>query len=74
MIRRFDVDWARHGYDDAALSELVEHLLRTMQSFFVSPGNPQRPDAELRRYLQRWLAPVIVAQPGYDAAGRTSDD
>ncbi len=74
MIRRFDVDWARHGYDDAALSELVEHLLRTMQSFFVSPGNPQRPDAELRRYLQRWLAPVIVAQPGYDAAGGTSDD
>ncbi|BDC74231.1 TetR family transcriptional regulator [Prescottella equi] len=74
MIRRFDVDWERHGYDDAALSELVEHLLRTMQSFFVSPGNPQRPDAELRRYLQRWLAPVIVAQPGYDAAGRTSDD
>ncbi|RVW09978.1 TetR/AcrR family transcriptional regulator [Prescottella agglutinans] len=68
MIRRFDVDWERHGYDDAALSELVEHLLRTMQSFFVSPGSPQRTDDELRRYLRRWLAPAIVAQPGYSAA------
>lgn len=65
MIRRFDVDWDRHGYDDTSLSELVEHLLRTMQSFFVSPGSPQRSDDELRRYLRRWLAPAIVAQPGY---------
>ncbi len=65
MIRRFDVDWERHGYDDAALLELVEHLLRTMQSFFVSPGTPPRSDDDLRRYLRRWLAPAIVAQPGY---------
>ncbi|WP_107983654.1 TetR/AcrR family transcriptional regulator [Rhodococcus sp. OK519] len=74
MIRRFDVDWERHGYDDAALSDLVEHLLRTMQSFFISPGDPQRSDDELRLYLRRWLAPAISAQPAGPPAGSGSDD
>ncbi|MFC7446920.1 TetR/AcrR family transcriptional regulator [Rhodococcus daqingensis] len=62
MIRRFDVDWGRHGYDDAALHELVEYVLRTMQSFFVSPGDPPRSDDDLRRYLRRWMGAAIVAQ------------
>ncbi|NUS43887.1 MAG: TetR/AcrR family transcriptional regulator [Mycobacteriaceae bacterium] len=60
MIRRFDVDWERHGYEEQSLQELVEHLLRTMQSFFLSPGD--RTDEELRRYLHRWLAPAVNAQ------------
>ncbi|MFF0816174.1 TetR/AcrR family transcriptional regulator [Rhodococcus sp. NPDC003318] len=63
MIRRFDVDWERFGYDDAALTELVEFVLRTMQSFFVSPGDPPRNDDEMRRYLRRWVGSAIVAQP-----------
>jgi AcrR family transcriptional regulator len=62
MIKRFDVDWERYGYDDAALHELVEYVLRTMQSFFVSPGNPPRSDDELRRYLRRWMGAAILAQ------------
>lgn len=62
MIRRFDVDWASHGYDDEALGELVEYVLRTMQSFFVSPGSPPRTDDELRRYLHRWVGTAILAQ------------
>ncbi|WP_072847045.1 TetR/AcrR family transcriptional regulator [Rhodococcus tukisamuensis] len=62
MIRRFDVDWERHGYDDDALGELVEYVLRTMQSFFVSPGNPPRSDDELRGYLRRWMGTAIMAQ------------
>lgn len=62
MIRRFDVDWARYGYDDVALRELVEYVLRTMQSFFVSPGEPPRSDDELRRYLTRWMGSAIAAQ------------
>lgn len=60
MIRRFDVDWDRHGYDEASLRELVEYLLRTMQSFFVSPGN--RSERELRGYLRRWMGSAISAQ------------
>ncbi|MFD4265415.1 TetR/AcrR family transcriptional regulator [Rhodococcus sp. NPDC058481] len=62
MIRRFDVEWERHGYDDASLRELVEYVLRTMQSFFVSPGNPPRNDDDLRRYLRRWMGSAIAAQ------------
>ena len=62
MIRRFDVDWARHGYDDDALDELVEYVLRTMQSFFVSPGDPPREGDDLRRYLTRWVGSAIAAQ------------
>ncbi|MFI6364346.1 TetR/AcrR family transcriptional regulator [Nocardia sp. NPDC050630] len=62
MIKRFDVDWARYGYDDASLHELVEYILRTMQSFFISPGNPPRSDGELRRYLRRWMGAAIIAQ------------
>lgn len=60
MIRRFDVDWEHHGYDEQALRGLVEHQLRTMQSFFISPGNPPRSEQDLRRYLQRWLGPVVL--------------
>ena len=62
MITRYDVDWVRHGYDDEALHELVEHSLRTMQSLVVSPGNPPRNDDQLRRYLRRWLGTAITAQ------------
>ncbi|WP_019929111.1 TetR/AcrR family transcriptional regulator [Nocardia sp. BMG111209] len=65
MIRRFDVDWESHGYDDAALAELVEFLLRIMQSFFLAPGDPPRTDAELERYLRRWMGTAILAQAGY---------
>lgn len=68
MIKRFDVDWEEHGYDDASLAELVEYILRTMQSFFVSPGNPPRTDDELRRYLRRWTGSAIRAQNDYGHA------
>lgn len=67
MIRRFDVDWERHGYDDPALAELVEYALRTMQSFFLAPGDPPRDEKELRAYLRRWMGTAIRAQTGYDA-------
>lgn len=62
MIKRFDVDWSQYGYDDESLRELVEYLLRTMQSFFVSPGHPPRSEEELRRYLRRWMGPAMLAQ------------
>ncbi|GAA5052506.1 TetR/AcrR family transcriptional regulator [Nocardia callitridis] len=68
MIRRFDVEWERHGYDESALRELVEYTLRTMQSFFVSPGDPPRGENELRAYLRRWLGTAITAQR--ELAGR----
>jgi AcrR family transcriptional regulator len=62
MIRRFDVDWERHGYDEESLRELVEYALRTMQSFFISPSDPTRSEEELRGYLRRWMGTAISAQ------------
>lgn len=62
MIRRFDVDWEGHGYDEDSLRELVEYALRTMQSFFISPSDPPRSEDELRGYLRRWMGTAISAQ------------
>ncbi|HEX5144704.1 MAG TPA: helix-turn-helix domain-containing protein [Mycobacterium sp.] len=62
MINRFDVDWAAHGYDEAALRDLVEFTLRTMLSFFVAPNEATRSPAELRSFIRRWLGSAILAQ------------
>ncbi|MCX2710899.1 TetR/AcrR family transcriptional regulator [Mycolicibacterium sp. J2] len=62
MINRFDVDWVAHGYDDAALRELVEFTLRFMLSFFVAPNPTGRPREDLRRFVKRWLGGAITAQ------------
>lgn len=63
-LTSFPVDWAnpvqgRIGLSDDAQAELVEHLLRTLQSFVLDPGDPARSGEELRAYLQRWLAPAL---------------
>jgi AcrR family transcriptional regulator len=63
MLKRFDVDWDKYGYDEPAQHELVEFTLRTMMSFFVAPNEPGRSREELRRFLKRWLGGAILAQP-----------
>ncbi len=76
MVRRFDVDWAGLGYSDADLAELVEHLLRIIQSFVLDPGRPARQGAELRAYLRRWVGGAIrPSAERYDRRlSRQSDD
>ena len=44
--------------DDQALDEFAEILLRLLKSFLDDPG-PERDVAELRRYLSRWLVPML---------------
>ena len=44
--------------DDRDLDELAEILLRLLKSFLDDPG-PERDAAELRRYLSRWLVPML---------------
>jgi AcrR family transcriptional regulator len=63
MISRFDVDWKKYGYNQAALRELVEFTLRMVLSFFVAPNRTGRSKRDLRRFLQRWLGGAILAQP-----------
>ncbi len=72
MLQRFDVDWPAHGYDDTALAELAEFILRTVQSFSVDPGDPPRTGERLRTYLDRWVGTAVAAQPvSGSAPGRT---
>lgn len=61
ILQRFEVDWGAAGFADAGLDELVEVMLRTLQSLIVDPGRPPRTGAELRRFLQDWVAPAVRA-------------
>jgi AcrR family transcriptional regulator len=63
LIADLGIDWQRMGWDDARLRELVEHLLRVLQSLVLDPGDPPRSGAELRRYLDRWVAPALRTTP-----------
>jgi AcrR family transcriptional regulator len=60
MLHRFDIDWEKHGFDEAGLDELNEFCLRVLRSFLVDPGRPPRSGADLRRYLTRWIGPAIA--------------
>jgi AcrR family transcriptional regulator len=59
LLDGFPVDWSDAGLDGDSLRELVEHLLRTLQSLILDPGHPERSGQELRAYLQRWVAPAL---------------
>ncbi|SFS91135.1 TetR/AcrR family transcriptional regulator [Saccharopolyspora flava] len=59
LITEFGIDWEARGWDSRQRRELVEHLLRTLQSLVLDPGDPPRSGPELRAYLQRWLAPAL---------------
>jgi len=60
MLHRYDVDWERHGFDEAGLDELSEFCLRVLHSLLADPGRPPRSGADLRRYLTRWMGPAIA--------------
>lgn len=61
ILQRFDVNWAAAGFAEGRLDELVEIMLRTLQSLLVDPGRPPRTGLELRRFLQDWIAPAVRA-------------
>jgi len=60
VFHRLDVDWQLHGFDTAALGELAEMTLRTVQSLLTDPGQPPRDGLALRHFLARWLGPAIL--------------
>ena len=62
MLRRFDVDWAAHGFTHGDLDELAEHLLRIIQSFVIDPGRPPRRGVELRDYMRRWVGAAVKSR------------
>jgi AcrR family transcriptional regulator len=69
LLHRLDVDWAAYGFDEPALAELNEFLLRVMNSFLIDVGNPKRNGTELRTFLSRWIGPAIVYPQLAETAG-----
>ncbi|SPM32536.1 TetR family transcriptional regulator [Mycobacterium rhizamassiliense] len=61
ILGRFGVDWAAAGFTGDKLDELIEFMLRTLQSLIVDPGRPPRSGAQLRGFLQDWVAPSVRA-------------
>ena len=59
LLTAFGIDWSEVGLTEEERLELVEHLLRTLQSFVLDPGDPARTGEELRAYLRRWVAPAL---------------
>ncbi|MGV0811037.1 TetR/AcrR family transcriptional regulator [Mycolicibacterium boenickei] len=61
ILQRFDIDWPGAGFDGELLDQLVEFMLRTLQSFIIDPGGPSRHNTGLRTYLRDWVAPAVAA-------------
>ena len=59
LLGGLGVDWSTGGLAEDDQLELVEHLLRTLQSLVLDPGDPPRTGEELRAYLRRWVAPAL---------------
>jgi AcrR family transcriptional regulator len=60
VVEKSNVDWHAAGYDQGQLDELVEYMLRILQSLLINPPRPERTGRELRRFLTRWIAPAIA--------------
>ncbi len=63
MLESNKIDWAALGYGRADLDDLLAILIRIVQSMIIAPSDPPRTGAELRAFLRRWIAPMIV-RPG----------
>jgi AcrR family transcriptional regulator len=60
VLHHAQIDWDQLGFDDATIDELLELLLRMIQSMVVAPPDPPRGGAELRAYLHRWIGPALA--------------
>ena len=63
IFDRSPVDWAAAGYSRRDVDELIELMLRLIQSMTVDPPTPDRTPKELRRFLRRWIAPALHSGP-----------
>lgn len=57
ILDRLDVDWT--DFDQQAIDDILEMVLRTLQSFILAPT--PTPGTEVRRLLRRWIAPAVIA-------------
>jgi hypothetical protein len=59
VLHRFPVDWASAGVGEEDLDGLAEIIMRIFTSLLQHPGSEERDDDELRRWLNRWIAPAL---------------
>lgn len=64
ILHHARIDWDQLGFDDQTIDQLVEFLLRIIQSMVIAPPDPPRSGAELRAYLHRWIGPALAAGAG----------
>jgi AcrR family transcriptional regulator len=62
ILHHARIDWNQLGFGDHTIDELVEFLLRIIQSMVIAPSDPPRTGAELRAYLHRWIGPALGAR------------
>ncbi len=62
MLEHSAVDWAALGWSGAAMDDLVEYLLRLIQSMVIAPSAPPRSPDQLRTYLRRCIGPVLASR------------
>jgi AcrR family transcriptional regulator len=60
ILQHTRIDWSELGYDEQAIDELVEFLLRIISSMVIAPLDPPRTPTQLRAYLRRWIGPALV--------------
>lgn len=60
MLHRYNVDWEANGFDEDALGELSEFLLRILYSYLVDSTQTPRDGTELRTFLARWVGPAVI--------------
>jgi AcrR family transcriptional regulator len=61
ILHHARIDWNQLG--DHSIDELIEFLLRIIQSMVIAPSDPPRSGAELRAYLHRWIGPALAPRP-----------
>ena len=59
ILHHAQIDWNVLGFDEHTIDELVEFLLRIIQSMVIAPSEPPRSGVELRAYLHRWIGPAL---------------
>ncbi len=62
ILAGLDVGWKSLGLNDQAIDDVVEYMLRMLQSFMLDPGRPPRKGEALRSYVRRWLGPFVTAE------------
>jgi AcrR family transcriptional regulator len=70
LLEHTDIDWATLGYRGKDFDDLVEFLLRIIQSMVLVPSSPARSATELRAVLRHWIGPVVTTPPGSAASRR----